>query len=79
MRRSESMVAVVSVTGWNRPPTPSLSSRIGEWEKVKKVSSRAPFKRGRNIRWFSRNTVSPAKARWNDSPITGQALAQVTL
>jgi hypothetical protein len=38
VRRSESILLVVSVTGWNSPPTPPLSSRIGLKEKVKKVS-----------------------------------------
>src|SRR5476651_1265896 len=45
-------------TGWKRPPTPPLSSRIKLNEKVKKVSSRYPW-RSRNIRWFSRKDVSP--------------------
>ncbi|MFY0528507.1 hypothetical protein ACN28I_36900 [Archangium gephyra] len=39
-RRSLNIFAVVSVTGWNRPPTPPDSSRMGLKEKVKKASSR---------------------------------------
>jgi hypothetical protein len=77
VRRPASMVAVVSVTGWNSPPMPPLSSRIGDSEKVKKVSSKYPFG-VRNIRWFSRKLVSPARARSNGAPMAGQALAQVT-
>jgi hypothetical protein len=53
VRRSVSMLTVVSVTGWNSPTTLPLLSRMGLSEKVKKVSSRYPF-RSRNMRWFSR-------------------------
>ena len=52
-RRSDSIWVVISVTGWNRPPTPPDSSVIGLNENVNQVSSRKPS-RSRNIRIFSR-------------------------
>ena len=75
-RRSARALAVVSVTGWNKPAIWPVSSLIGLSEKVKNVSSRYPFRR-RNIRWFSRKDVSPPSARSNGAPIAGQADAQV--